>query len=303
MNEEGLRIPYYFPPQRYIPRLGGMGGGGGGSLSPAGAGFQGLAQAMEMYSQLQQAKDLKQEREKDKATRESDLAKDRAEREEDRKQRAQYHQEDVERGYEDRGERRDEAAASRLERGGAFLMPGAQAAARTAGVARQPIAPGVMDVTSPEGATAYAGGALEGTKRGEQGLNADVLTGVQKAAQTEGVEPIGPGGQYGFARPIPSEVAAKDRLSLSNKTGVDTRHAKWMDAKVRYSHNHVAELERDNPGMTPEEIRAASEEAQNRFDQLFPEPGAEGPVKKGPVNPFVDFLKNNPDLLRGMVKP
>src|SRR2546428_12358554 len=110
--DESLKVPYYFPPQRYIPRLGGMGGGGrGGWESPVDAGFQGLAQAMEMYAQLQQAKELKQEREKDKMTLATQRQEDKEEREQDR----QEHRREV---LTDRGERRELGEEERLQKAG-----------------------------------------------------------------------------------------------------------------------------------------------------------------------------------------
>src|SRR6266850_8071350 len=67
--DETPRIPYYFPPQRYIPRL------GGGNESPqtgASGFFKGLSDAFELYLQLQQAKEGKAERESARKERETD---------------------------------------------------------------------------------------------------------------------------------------------------------------------------------------------------------------------------------------
>lgn len=64
--DESLRIPYYFPPQRYIPRLG---GGRESPENPASGFLGGVKDAVELYMQLQQAKQGRDEREADRRER------------------------------------------------------------------------------------------------------------------------------------------------------------------------------------------------------------------------------------------
>src|SRR5256885_8128896 len=112
--DQQLNIPYYFPPQRYIPRLSGMGGSRGGPQSGAAGAFEGLSDTIKMLIELKQAKDIKEERLADKKTALAEKEKDRRQTTANEQERRQWHQDDVLANEEQRGERLDEASAGRL---------------------------------------------------------------------------------------------------------------------------------------------------------------------------------------------
>src|SRR5207247_9860401 len=101
-----------------------------------GAGFGALAQALEMYSQLQQAKGLKQEREKNRATEVSEREADRKERQADREEARQSREEQTEERFAERRERRDLGEEQRLGAKGITYAPGEMGRDRQEGASK-----------------------------------------------------------------------------------------------------------------------------------------------------------------------
>lgn len=306
--DRSLNIPYYFPPQRYIPRLGNSSGGSGrGAPSAAAGAFEGLSDTLRMLMELKESKDIKQERLADKRDALGEREKDRRQRDADQQERRQWHEEDVTQRYEEQGARSDEAASNRLERGGAYLMPGAMSSARTAGAAKQPISPDATDITSPEGVSAYAGGLQEGTKRGQQSLNADVLKGVEAADKTGNVQPIGPGGQYGFARKPPQDerntIYAQQAADRSVANAIRL-HDAWAARRATHVENA---LKKEHPvpysEMPPDEqarYDARSQQLLQGYGKFDPEPTIPGLPTTQPRAPAPG--QEQPDAARELIR-
>lgn len=306
--DQSLNIPYYFPPQRYIPRLGNFGGGSrGGAPSAASGAMEGLSEFMKMFIELKQSKGLKEEDLANKKLAIEEREKDRRTTAANEQERRQWHQEDLTEAQAGRGARTDEADAARLERGGAFLLPGAMAQARTAGAAKQPIAPGTVDVTSPEGAESYAGGLQAGAQRGQQDLNTATLAGVQAADSTGKVQPIGPGGQYGFARKPPQD----ERNRIYETQAADRRDANAIrlhDAWATRRANSVRDqMSKEYPTpyaeMLPEDQArhdARREGLIQEYSKYDPEPTLPGLPVTQPRNPAQG--QGQPDAARLMIR-
>lgn len=306
--DQSLNIPYYFPPQRYIPKLGNFGGGSrGGAPSAASGAMEGLSEFMKMFIELRESRDIKKERLKDKADALAMREGDKKQSREDQQERRQWHQEDLTEAQAGRGARTDEADSARLERGGAFLMPGAMGQARTAGAAKQPIAPDTVDITSPEGAESYAGGLQAGAQRGQQDLNTATLAGVQAADSTGKVQPIGPGGQYGFARKPPQD----ERNSIYALQAADRRdanaihlHTAWATRRANSVRDQMSkEYPTPYAEMLPEDQArhdARRESLLQEYSKYDPEPTLPGLPVTQPRNPAQG--QDQPDAARLMIR-
>lgn len=242
--DESLRIPYYFPPQRYIPRLGGQ------RESPqtgASGFFSGLKDAMDLYLQLQSAKEAREERAQERQdrlhsedTRHADSEADRRIRLKESDERASALQ-----------AQRELAEGEYAQRTGITMDP---ALIRQRMEQRNPVAPKINFRGLPAGVPNEP--AL-GPMQEEAGLSDIFERGTKAREQAERERrPITFEG--GIATPSPASerydfraTEAADRLRETKLRVAAQRYDDWLARRGAYASQRVAEYKAKNPFPVP----------------------------------------------------
>ena len=256
-----LRIPYYFPPQRYIPRLGGMGAERGAN-NPISGLTEGLQSGLELYMQLQGAKEAKGQREQDK------------------RDQQQYRQDELNlrSRQEDRQDTAESAAqAQRLadvaSRAGIFYDP------RSIGTAASAKAPVDLQLGSFGGPQADQG--LRAQQ--ESGLMQRGATALQQAKEGNKVVPF----QGGFAEQPPSYERNELRMSEAGAREYETKlrlagqsYDNWMHNRGVYAGQRLQEYRAQHPygdpsATTPQEDGLDTSiigQSQRQYEMANPKP-------------------------------